>query len=80
MRGLCPRAVVGPLRSPRDRSSVLALPHEFPVDSFVDRQYHYVLSDCKDCAGREHCSSDREGRGAEVAVGDDCERSVGTVF
>jgi hypothetical protein len=36
---MCPRAVVGPLRSPRDRSSTLALPHEFPVDSFVDRQY-----------------------------------------
>jgi hypothetical protein len=38
----CPRAVVGPLRSPRDRSSALALLHEVPVDSFVDRQYHNI--------------------------------------
>jgi hypothetical protein len=38
----CPRAVVDPLRSPRDRSSALALPHELPVDSFVDRQFHHI--------------------------------------
>ena len=44
--GYCPRVVVGPLRSPRDRSSALALPHEFPVDSFINRQYHHIHQIC----------------------------------
>ena len=33
-----PRAVVGLLRSPRDRSSALALLHEFPFDSQTCQQ------------------------------------------